>query len=390
MSTHAFLSSSTLPALAPIMTAPPEVLHLIMDWASPHDVRVLRSTARIFRQVIDGPQTNSVWRSCFRNVLLELPTTSTQFLPWQIADFMFARGRCTNWQHCGRQTTAVPYSFALKIRFCSLACQYITLRRIPPTPRDSPVMPEAFWALEHHSTVPVPMPYLEGTRSAPLYIATHVYAAWQVFFGQCQVASALNKASLLPQIMPNTPLDSVDPGLDAWMKDAEELCTGAHRYRIARDEVDSLNQDMLERIAKSIGLTLPQLVVSPTLARYINTCSRDLERFDCTGWNEIRQTVLIEVAQRVPWNNNAILCPFCAPCGPRPRQYGEQALERHFQDWCVLELNQSPVVSRPLSTLSHPEHVAEPIAFPNAMRCALCKSTIMYDRDSLLDHVARR
>ncbi|KAJ7465314.1 hypothetical protein FB451DRAFT_1403015 [Mycena latifolia] len=123
-----------MPSTASVMTVPQDIL----EWASPQDIQKLRLAARVFRQVIDGPQSNSIWRSAFSNVLFRIPP-ATPFSPSQIAGLVFSGGLCEN---CRRHTPAIPYSFTLQIRFCSLACEYATLGCIPPSLEKSPVLPD--------------------------------------------------------------------------------------------------------------------------------------------------------------------------------------------------------------------------------------------------------
>ncbi|KAF8208639.1 hypothetical protein K438DRAFT_1812616, partial [Mycena galopus ATCC 62051] len=60
---------------------------------SPVDLQTLRSTCRVFQQVIDSVQRNSIWRYAFRNVLLP-PPFNTLYLPSRITALVFGGGKC--------------------------------------------------------------------------------------------------------------------------------------------------------------------------------------------------------------------------------------------------------------------------------------------------------
>ncbi|KAJ6584680.1 hypothetical protein B0H19DRAFT_392858 [Mycena capillaripes] len=265
---------------------------------------------------------------------------------------------------------ALPYSFALNIRFCSLACEYFALRTVPSAVKAAPALPTPFPGLQHHSTLPTALPYLEGTRVRPLYKPRHVTDAWNDFFHACRAQPA-GSPPLSPSVTPGAQVSN--PDLDAWMKVAEELCAGARRYRLKKEEVIVANHAALQSIAHNLGLSLPRLVMrSSILVREINTFARDLELLVGDVWSRIRPAVLDELIKRVSFDGLPLPCAFCPTTSARSRTYTEEALHLHI-------------------TRSHREHVAPPIEIPGRHRCTVCPSNnTTYDRPSLLRHVENK
>ncbi|KAJ6512033.1 hypothetical protein C8R47DRAFT_676796 [Mycena vitilis] len=146
-----------------ILSAPQDVVQLIMSWLSPCDLQNLRDATRAFREVVNGPHSNNIWRHAFRNVLFSVPLPSLP--PPQITSLAFRGGPC---QYCFAHTLALPYSFSLNLRFCSLVCQYLTLRTVPSAVKASPALPTKFPGLEHRTSLPVVLPYLEGSEGPHL------------------------------------------------------------------------------------------------------------------------------------------------------------------------------------------------------------------------------
>ncbi|KAJ6512015.1 hypothetical protein C8R47DRAFT_1064689 [Mycena vitilis] len=316
---------------ASILSLPDDGIQLILSWASPSDIQNLREAGRPFQQIIDGSLSSNIWRYAFQNVLFPLPLSST-FLASQIATFAFRGGLCYT---CRAHTFALPYSFSLNVRFCSLACEYATLRTVPPAVNDAPSLPTEFVGLEHHSTLPVGLPYLEGSQGRPVYEPRHVERVWNAFFDQCRAAGS---TQLYPLVTPGNP--SPNATVNEWVQTAEGLCVGARRYRIKKEQVD------------------------------LDNYAADLEVLDIDIWERIRPVVLGELIQRISFHNQPLSCPFCLVTSPRQRKYKEESLHAHI-------------------IRSHPQHVAEPIAIPGVRRCSLCppSNTTTYDRRSLLRHV---
>ncbi|KAJ7164639.1 hypothetical protein C8R43DRAFT_1122517 [Mycena crocata] len=341
-----------------IATVPTDIL----SWASPCDIQALRLAGSVFQKVIDGPQTRGIWKQAFGNVLLSIPV-HTPFLPSKIAGLAFGGGAC---QTCRRHTRVLPYSFTLGIWFCSLACQHATLRLVPPAPKNSPSTPTAFPGLEHHSTLPVPLPHLKGSSAFRLYKRSHIIVAWHTFFEECR--DSTSAVALMPLVTPVS--QASDPVVDAWMKAGEELCVGAGRYRVTKEKVDTATKAMLESIAAKHNVALTQLAMSPTLSSRVSVLSRDLESLTECTWNQISSTVFKELVHLVPFDGRPLPCPFCPATGARSRRYvGETDLNSHMQ-------------------FAHPQKVADSMAIPGAYRCTLClKSDVVYDKASLLRHI---
>ncbi|KAK7048142.1 hypothetical protein R3P38DRAFT_1852454 [Favolaschia claudopus] len=321
--TSIFLSAAMSTAFFPpfgspawVLFVPQDVFQLILSWASPLDVLNLRGTCRAFCRIIDGGQSKNIWRLAFRNVLFSPPFGSA-YMPSQIAALAFKGGEC---YACKKQTLAVPESFSLNVRFCSLFCkQYSTLAR----------------DVAHYQTLPFVMPYLEGTRDRPLYRPCDAQAAWRAFSENARTSSSV----LLPAITPEHHIQ--DPELDAWMLTAEDLCNSADRYKAKKEGIDRVNYTILEDIAAGIHLSVTQLVSrSPTLARHVNIFSMDLEILDVDVLERIRPLVLVELAQRGSFENDVLPCCFC-PDMRHQRLYREYGLNLHISQ-------------------RHPEQVAEP------------------------------
>ncbi|KAJ7714183.1 hypothetical protein B0H16DRAFT_1702117 [Mycena metata] len=363
-----------IPALqqqSPVLAVHEDIIYTILAKVSPHDVLVLRETARVFRQTIDGLQSISVWQKAFTNVGFVFPNGTLPLLPAQIAQIAFGGGACHD---CGAFTLAVPHSFTLGIRFCSLVCEYVTLGKVPPSLSSAPSLPPLYPDLEAHNTLPWAIPYLEGTKARPLYKRTHVNAAWTQWRQSVaqSVAAGTTTAPVLPKVMPSWSVS--DPAVEAWMEAGAVLSAGAKDYRLKQDQVEHHNYAQLQILAASLALTMEQVTASPTLAREMRTLARDLQTLDGQVWNIIRLKVVAELLQRVSVNGTELPCPFCPTTRPgRPRMYREDALRSHIHR-------------------IHPDEEAEHIKIPGSHRCTLCPSTdnSLYDRASLFRHVHRR
>ncbi|KAJ7430626.1 hypothetical protein FB451DRAFT_1322972 [Mycena latifolia] len=345
------------------MSIPLDILQHILSWASPCDLQALRLVCRTLQNYIDFDCSMGVWRAALRNILFPVPapTLHAWFKLSMLPALLFGGGKCMD---CRRFTSTIPYSFALGIRFCSMACEFSALQRIPPTPKKAPSLPNALPGLEHRNTLPVPLPYLEGSSELHLYAPAQVSAAWSRFAEQYKESNVV----AMPQVTPAPQL--VDPTLEHWMATAELLCAGARQYRIAREDVDAQNETILLRLAQELGHPVKQLVSSPTLARWVNIFARDLQVFPRQAWKPIRDDVLSELKQRTSTNGSGIVCTFCPPPSGHPRRFSHEGLQRHI-------------------TSCHPEQVAEPIT-DRFQRCRLCptKKTKSYDRPSMLKHIS--
>ncbi|KAJ6492610.1 hypothetical protein DFH09DRAFT_1104718 [Mycena vulgaris] len=338
-----------------------------------------------------------IWRTAFRNVLFSVPrpTSLTHFPPSALAALLFSGGHCMT---CLRKTKAVPYSFALGIRFCSMACEFATLLRVPPTPQKAGVLPNALPELEHRNTLPVPIAYLEGSSELRLYAPARINAAWTAFARQYRNSPVVQMPLVTPvrsllrlhfQAEAATIHRRLRQPILGWKsgwrrvnsyvdmhasltsgQTAETLCAGARQYRIAKEEVAAENESLLTQLAHDLGFTLNQLTSSPTLALWVNILARDLQSFTRVAWIPIRDKVLFELDQRVCVNGTSIVCVFCpARRGGQPRRYSNEGLQRHF-------------VSR------HPEQV--PAVIANRLEiCPLChkSKTTTYDRQSMIKHL---
>ncbi|KAJ6512032.1 hypothetical protein C8R47DRAFT_1093198 [Mycena vitilis] len=172
---------------------------------------------------------------------------------------------------------------------------------------------------------------------------------------------------LLPQMMP-----APDAAVDTLNETAKELCRGAKRYHIKKEQVDRANHVELRKIASTLSLTLVQLATSPTLARTINTFSRDLELLDIDVWTQMEDVVKGELQERIPVKGARLPCPFCPVLGSRSRVYFEGTLQMHIRS-------------------AHPQQAPEPISIPGEYRCTLCPtSRLVYTRASLLRHADRK
>ncbi|KAK7048107.1 hypothetical protein R3P38DRAFT_2764148 [Favolaschia claudopus] len=206
-------------------------------------------------RIIDGGQSKNIWRLAFRNVLFSPPFGSA-YMPSQIAALAFKGGEC---YACKKQTLAVPESFSLNVRFCSLFCkQYSTLAR----------------DVAHYQTLPFVMPYLEGTRGPAMRKLrgarsprTHERLLVFFFLPSPQFVFSFPCAKHSPRTTQEHHIQ--DPELDAWMLTAEDLCNSADRYKAKKEGIDRVNYTILEDIAAGIHLSVTQLVSrSPTLARH--------------------------------------------------------------------------------------------------------------------------
>ncbi|KAF8208682.1 hypothetical protein K438DRAFT_282165 [Mycena galopus ATCC 62051] len=343
--------SPSFVSVPPILSVPQDVIHNILAWVSPPELQTLRSTAKIFQQTIDGAQGTNVWRHAFRNVCLP-PAVNTPFPPSQIAALTFGGGPCYK---CGEHARVLPYSFTLQIWFCSLACQYMKCLRSD---------------LQHHTTLPAHLPYLEGTAERPLYKPQHVNDAWEKFFIKCRESSSgPSSKRLLPLITPCTPVSN--PVMDAWVSTGEELCAGATQYSLIKQQVESDNYAALQAIAQALGVTFLQLTRSPTLARKINVLMRDLKVLDVHAWNQMRPVVEAELVLHIPQSDATLPCPHCSATSSRTRLFKEDALHAHI-------------------VRSHPEYIAEHVAIPGIHRCTLCppsKTVVWYNRAILFHHI---
>ncbi|KAJ7505552.1 hypothetical protein B0H11DRAFT_2220977 [Mycena galericulata] len=358
MSAAVLAFSRKVPSLTNV---PADVLQQIVSWASPCDLQNLRLVSRFLRAFIDNPQRTSIWREAFKNVMftVALPTTLTTFKFSSLAQLLFGGGKCMN---CKRITLSVPYSFALEIRFCSMACELSCLLRTPPTPRKASALPSALPELEHRNTLPVPLPYLEGSSEVRLYAPQAVNAAWKVYVARCNSTPGVMQ---MPEVTPVHQI--IDVKLEHWMAAAEVLCDGARKYRIAKEEVDVENEAFLIRLACDLGYTFAQLISSPTLVRYVNIFARDLQTFTPLAWDSVRHSVLFELDERISRDNSRILCPFCSL---GQRQYSNEGLQRHIAD-------------------CHPDEAPAAIA-KRLERCPMCprQKMTMYDRPSMIKHVS--
>ncbi|KAJ7645603.1 hypothetical protein DFH06DRAFT_1425436 [Mycena polygramma] len=271
---------------SPLLTVSLDVLQHIFSWASPSDLQNVRLVCQFLHAYIDDPLHTSIWRTAFRNLSFDVPcpTTLTTFRYSGLATLLFGGGKCLT---CRRFTNSVPYSFALRIRFCSMACEFDALLRIPPTPKKAPALP---------NTLPVPLPYLEGSSELRLYEPSKVNGAWRTFESACRQTPDVIR---MPLVTPAC--QSSDPRLDQWMATAEVLCDGARQYRIAKELVDAENEQ------------------------------EDLQVFTPLVWKSVRDVVLSELSERIVTLGSHLPCPFC-PAKPRgqPRRFSDEGLERHI------------------------------------------------------------
>ncbi|KAJ7134352.1 hypothetical protein C8R44DRAFT_976966, partial [Mycena epipterygia] len=351
-----------------LLSVPVDVLYHILSWASPLDLQVLRLVCRRLQVYIDDPEHTTVWRTAFRNVMFDVPRPSplTTFSYSTLPTLVFGGGKCMS---CRRITPCVPYSFALGIRFCSMACEFNTLASIPSTPKKSPVLPSALPDLDHHTTLPAHLPYLEGSSALRLYAPAQVNAAWERFSRQFKNCPVIQ----VPVITPASP--STNPTMEHWVKTAEILCAGARRYRIVKEEVDTENEALLSELGQNLGYTLNQLISSPTLAHWVNLFARDLQTFTPLVWKSIQDTVLGELGQRASKDDAPISCSFCPapPAGQLCRSFkSDEYLHMHIER-------------------RHVDQAAAPIGI-RFERCPLCpkRKTAMYDRQSMIKHVSKR
>ncbi|KAK7021207.1 hypothetical protein R3P38DRAFT_1153401 [Favolaschia claudopus] len=327
-----------------ILALPLDAILSILSRASPMDILALRETCAAFRALIDSEEGNKIWRVAYKNVLFS-PPFGGPYTPAQIAALTFKGGDCYT---CRMRTPNIPESFSLNVRYCSHFCKY---------------MSSLLQDVQHYSTLPFALPYLEGTDDLPLYRYTHWANAWEA---HRRLAGTTTQV-LFPSITPACQVP--DPARDAWMLVAQDLCKSGARYRIKKTEVDCKNYTRVKQIASDFGLDFVRIVTgSPTLARHVNFFSRDLEFFDVDAWQRIRPLVLSELRQRVSLDGNPLPCPFCPGV---PRVFSEDGLRFHI-------------------TERHPEHTAEYVEVPNLHRCSMCllqkKTRVAFDWKGLIRH----
>ncbi|KAJ7695693.1 hypothetical protein B0H17DRAFT_1055235 [Mycena rosella] len=365
MTTTATSSPPIFPWGAPasLTTVPSDILQHVFSWASPSDLQALHVVCRVLQAYIDNGFHN--WRAAFGNVKFSIPypTLLGTLKLSTVPSLLFGAGKCMT---CRRHTKSIPYSFALNIRFCSLACEFTALLQIPPTPKRAPALPIALPDLEHRNTLPAPLAYLEGSSDLRLYPVARVNSAWNRFANQYRLSTVVQMPRVTPAIQ------HTDAQLELWMATAELLCAGARRYRLAKEEVDQENWALLSQLAHELGYSMEQLVTSPTLARWVNLYAQDLQSFTSLAWKPIRDKAILELHQRTSLDRSQIVCSFYSVRqGDQPRRYSEEDLQRHF-------------VSR------HPDQVPAPIS--NGLdRCPLCpkQKTAAYDRRSMIKHVSK-
>ncbi|KAJ7695702.1 hypothetical protein B0H17DRAFT_1055268 [Mycena rosella] len=342
-----------------LTTVPSDILQHVLSWASPSDLQALRVACRVLQAYIDSGFHN--WRAAFGNVKFSIPyPTSLGALRLStVPSLLFGGGKCMT---CRRHTKAIPYSFALNIRFCSLACEFTALLQIPPTPTKAPALPLTLPDLQHRNTLPVPLAYLEGSSELRLYLVARVNSAWNHFANQYGLSPLVQMPQVTPAVQPT------NPQLELWMATAELLCSGARKYRIAKEELDQENWALLSRLAQEVGYTLKQFTSSPTLARWVNIFARDLQIFTSLAFTPIREQIMFELSQRI----SERVRRWCACFAPFARLV-------------------KPVDTRgrpPAALCSLPPGTSNRPISNGLERCPLCpkRKTATYDRRSMIKH----
>ncbi|KAK7048109.1 hypothetical protein R3P38DRAFT_3345288 [Favolaschia claudopus] len=312
-----------------VLSLSPDVLQLAMGSMSPSDLLTLRSTARLFQRVIDGPQSEYIWGHAFRNVKFEAPI-DVPYSPLKIAALAFGGGEC----YAALLTCAAKWM--TRGNSCAAAVTSKATNQARSASR------------------------LRLLGSVSFSPGENSIRSWR----------ELVRASQQPC--------HADVDGAAWMErlrlqNGKLLYEASTEYREKKVATVHRNHELLTRIAGTYGMTFSQLVSrSPTLARQVNAFSRDLKSID-TVWQSIRKDVLAEVIERVSFDGSSIPCPFCAPV-PRRRLFGEKGLNSH-----IAELY-API---------HREHVAEEVQVPKMYRCSLCpaRKEKVFNRAALRHHI---
>ncbi|KAJ7606382.1 hypothetical protein DFH06DRAFT_1486831 [Mycena polygramma] len=335
---------------------PQDAVEEILARCGPSTLRNLRVVCRAFRACLDA--SPSIWRAARRNVLIDVALPPSGPREASLANLMFGVGPCFN---CRRPTSVMPHSFSLGIRLCSYPCEYTTLK-MKKSAEPVPELPLQFPVLMHANTLPVALPYLEGSAASPLYLPSAVRAAWHDFFKLCKAGSS---QPLMPQITPSH--QSVSPAFTGWMATAEKLAKCSVAYREAKAAVDTKNEALIRQLAVTHNCSFEQMLLSPTLTRHVNAFARDLEVLAPTVWESIKPSVCEEIRLRTSWATGQTPCPFCST-GGRPRLFTDRGLKQHFN-------------------ASHGEDMAEDIVLAD-IRCSLCpRSDKVYNRVTLVNHL---
>ncbi|KAJ7430632.1 hypothetical protein FB451DRAFT_1322992 [Mycena latifolia] len=361
------------------MSIPLDILQHILSWASPCDLQALRLVCRTLQNYID-------FDCSMANILFPVPapTLHAWFKLSMLPALLFGGGKCM------------------------MSCEFSALQRIPPTPKRHHLcrtLPRnALPGLEHRNTLPVPLPYLEGSSELHLYAPAQVSAAWSRFAEQYKESNVVAMPQL-PRGTAGQASQLVDPTLEHWMATAELLCAGARQYRIAKEDVDAENETILRRLAQELGRPVKQVVASPTLARWVNIFSRDLQAFPHQGMSRAeaafdgpnRPLDSVEInpgrsyrrtraAGVHEWFGHSLHLLSTPKRARAPLLLGGPPATH-----CELVRTNSTLRSAPHSVCfaSHPEQVAEPIT-DRFQRCRLCptKKTKSYDRPSMLKHIS--
>ncbi|KAJ7693944.1 hypothetical protein B0H17DRAFT_1330260 [Mycena rosella] len=262
-----------------------------------------------------------VWRMSRANVLMDFPISLAADSETALIRCIFQAGLCTV---CRRVTKKLPYSFSLDIRICSAspaaAFSFYLLRKMPQdiVRNFSKVLggilvrrPDDIDADAAQALMLKALPYLEGTRDAPLYRPGWVHAA----LTELSETTDFTSSSMM----------------------TETLQKSASRYRSRKAEVeeknitlhvqitDSWRYTSLSSRAREHGVTFDQLVMSPTLARHSNAFARDLTRITHHAWSTMQDACLAEIT----WlRSPSMHYPFCLT---RKHTFAWKGLHQHLK-----------------------------------------------------------
>ncbi|KAJ7430625.1 hypothetical protein FB451DRAFT_471253 [Mycena latifolia] len=221
---------------ASVLHLPQDVVaEMLSSHCGPATLRQLRLVSRPLRDFLD--ENPFIWRAARRRVLFDVPLPLTGPSEVALADLMFGNIKCFS---CGELTNVMPHSFALKIKLCSPSCRYIILENGLELNDRASIIPPCEPRLTQCRTLPIALPYLEGSADSPWYKTAMVNSAWADFFAQSKATSGVSPRPL--EVAPGSAV--TNPALPHWMKTAEEFLRCSHAYREAKKVVDAQHESL--------------------------------------------------------------------------------------------------------------------------------------------------